>query len=162
MTTSLPAPDDGFGLLPGEFHQLMSDTGFTVQADQPIHVAQYLIAGEDLPAGQTGDSSMIYVMPVEQRRQEYTFTTGEGFSSNWVVVSMVDGTTTLLDGVELNTAGCEGPHVDGNLLGNDYVAWTCAVIDGVHTIDADADVAIYVYGYYSAGSYAYPGGAGLD
>ena len=162
VTTSLPSPDDTFTLGAGEFHQLIADTGFTVESTAAIHVAQYLVAGEDLPSGTTGDSSMIYVMPAEQRRPEYTFTTGEGFTTNYVVVSMIDGTHAELDGTELSAAGCVGPTSDGVLLGEAYVAWTCAIADGVHKVSADLDVAIYVYGYYSAGSYAYPGGAGVE
>ena len=121
-----------------------------------------MVAGGDVPSGTVGDSSMLIVPPVEQRLEEYTFTTGEGFSRNHVVVSLVDGTNAELDGASLVSAGCSGPAVEGTLFGDDYVAWTCDIADGVHKVTADSPIAIYVYGYYSAGSYAYPGGAALD
>jgi hypothetical protein len=162
VTTSLPGGDASFSLLPGEFRQMISQTGFIVEADNPVQVAQFLVAGGDVPSGTIGDSSMLIVPPVEQRLEEYTFTTGEGFSRNHVVVSLVDGTNAELDGVSLLSAGCAGPAAEGTLFGDDYVAWTCDIDDGVHQVTADAPIAIYVYGYYSAGSYAYPGGAALD
>jgi len=162
VTTSLPGSDASFSLAPAEFREVITAAGFIVEADNPVQIAQFLVAGGDVPSGSNGDSSMLVVPPVEQRLTEYTFTTGEGFSSNHVVVSMVDGTNAELDGTALAAAGCSGPAPEGTLFGDDYVAWTCDIADGVHAVTADEDIAIYVYGYYSAGSYAYPGGAGLN
>ncbi len=162
VTTSLAGNDASFSLASGEYYELMSTAGFVVEATAPVQIAQYLVAGEDLPSGTLGDSSMIVIPPVEQRQDEYVFTTGEGFSSNWVVLSALDGTEITLDGQSLATSGCTGPVTDGVLGSDTYVAWTCPIDDGVHTAEAAEDFALVVYGYYSAGSYAYPGGSGVE
>ena len=162
VVTSLPGDDASFSLAAGEFRELIAGSGFIVEATVPIQIAQYLVQGGDVPSGQYGDSSMLVVPPVEQRRDSYIFTTGVGFASNHVVVSMVDGTAAELDGTDLAAYGCSGPATEGTLGADLYVAWECDIADGVHTLDAADDVGIYVYGYYNAGSYAYPGGAGLE
>ena len=162
VTTSLPTPDDTFTLAPGEFREFYSQTGFVVESTAPVLLAQYLVAGGDLPAGLSGDSSLMYVPPVAQRLDSYIFTTGQGFSSNHVVISMVEGTVAAVDGTELSLAGCAGPMVDGVYDAQTYQSWTCDIADGAHSVSADAPVAIYVYGYYNAGSYAYAGGASLQ
>ena len=121
-------------------------------------------------AGSIGDASLLYVPPVEQRRSTYTLTTGQGFSENWIVVSMVQGGSAWIDGDEVGAPiGCAGPAVDGVLDGITYESWTCPVSDGSHTVwsaatkaAATEPIAVSVYGYYNAGSYAYAGGAGLE
>ncbi len=167
VETSLPAPNDSFTLDSGEFHEFAANRGFTVEGSGPLHVAQFLVQGTE--AGSIGDSSLLYVPSVEQRQASYTFTTGEGFSENWVVISGVEGTAPQLDGADMGTSGCSGPVTDGVHGAETYVSWTCPVADGAHRVWTGAEfnaegppVAIFVYGYYNAGSYAYPGGSGLD
>jgi hypothetical protein len=168
VTTTLPGADASFTLGAGEFREFSARTGFVVESSGPLHVAQFLVQGTE--AGAIGDSALLYVLPVQQRRASYTLTTGEGFSENWIVISGVEGTAPRLDGRDMAAAGCSGPVTDGVHDGSTYVAWTCPVADGVHQVFTGADVgdedglpiAVYVYGYYSAGSYAYPGGASLD
>jgi len=50
-------------------------------------------------------------------------------------------------------------YLAGTLNSKTYNALRCPVADGPHTITASEPVGISVYGYYSVGSYGYPGGA---
>ena len=108
--------------------------------------------------------------PADQRRGRYTFTTGEGFSSNWAVISYPLGTIASIDGALLTdpASGCGPEVVDGVLAAVTYVSRTCAIADGVHSAysgtvpeESGDPIGVLVYGYYQAGSYAYPAGAGL-
>jgi hypothetical protein len=170
VTTNLGGADASFSLAAGEFREFFANTGFVLQASAPVHVAQFLVKGSDVPSGNYGDNSLLYVPPVDQRRGTYTFTTGEGFSRNAVVISMVEGTVLTVDGLDstLPASGCGAPQEDGELNGQTYVSVTCDIDDGVHQVHSGAvadeagdPLGVYVYGYYNAGSYAYPAGAGL-
>lgn len=113
--------------------QFEADFGFTVEGDVPLHVAQFLIVG----------------------------TQAGGFSENWVVLGMPEGTSAWVDGASVDSsAGCDGPTTDGLLDGITDISWTCPISDGVHHVasaarvaDATAPIAATVYGYYNAGSY---------
>ncbi len=168
VTTSLGGDDASFTLDSGEFHELFTTRGFVVEGSGPLHVGQFLVQGTE--AGSIGDTSLLYVPAVEQRQAAYTLTTGEGFSENWIVISAVEGTEPKVDGQDMAAASCDGPVTDGVYEGQTYVSWTCPVSDGAHDVYSGTSVtdlegppiATFVYGYYSAGSYAYPGGSGLD
>ena len=160
VTTNLPGDDGFFNLQAKEYREIRTNTGFIVDSSQPLHVAQFLVRGSD--AGYIGDNSLLYVPPVEQRRDSYIFTTGQGFSEHWAVVSMEDGTSASIDGVPVDASSCSGPATDGVLNTITYVTWTCEISEAVHGLQADADVGLLVYGYYNAGSYSYPAGAGLE
>jgi len=160
VTTNLSSPDNSFSLNSGEFYEFRTNTGFTVDSSAPVHVAQFLVQGTD--AGDIGDNSLLYVPPVEQRQDEYVFTTGQGFSEHWAVVSMPQGTTASIDGTTIDNTWCDGPNAEGTLNTLVYEAYTCPITETAHTLVADDVVGLAVYGYYSAGSYAYPGGAGLE
>ena len=167
VQTSLPTPgDDNFVLMAGQYKEFFVNHGFTVEADGPIHVAQFLVVGTE--GCYVGDSALLYVPALEQRRPLYIFTTGQGFSENWAVLSVPQGVTALLDGMPVATPMCSGPHPEGTIDGVVYEGWTCPIEDGVHMAHSGDDpdtatenIAVYVYGYYSAGSYAYPAGADL-
>ena len=172
VTTSLSGADSSFSLDSGEFREIWAREGFVVEASDRVHVAQFLVVGLDVhsPIAGRGDSSLLYIPPLTQRREDYIFTTGEGFQSNWVVVSMPQGVSASLDGSELSTlAGCSGPVPECTLAGVSYEAWTCSISDGVHRVWSGAgsepaadNIGVLVYGYYAAGSYSYPAGAGLE
>jgi hypothetical protein len=169
VTTNLPSPDDQFTLAAGKYREFFANTGFVVDSDGPLHVAQFITAGTDIanPVGGAGDPSLLFFPSVEQRRGLYVFTTGEGFDSNWAVVSMAENTPVKIDGKDL-LGECEGPLFDGTLDGIAYESWTCEISDGVHVVHsgdspdtADYPIAVSVYGYYYAGSYAYTAGSDL-
>ncbi len=171
VVTNLPGADGAFSLAAGEYHELWSTSGFTVEATGPLHVAQFLAVGTDAGnayQGANGDSALLYVPALEQRRPVYLFTTGEDFAVNWAVISKPQGVPAMLDGVPVDVPMCNGPLLDGNIDGVIYETWTCEIADGVHQVHsgdspetAVDDIAVYVYGYYNAGSYAYPAGADL-
>ncbi|MCK9462773.1 MAG: IgGFc-binding protein [Proteobacteria bacterium] len=171
VTTSLPSPNDSFTLGAGEYRELFTNTGFTVEASEGyLHVAQFLVAGGDVPNpfGPAGDSSLMYIPAVDQRRGLYVFTTGEGFAYNAVVVSKPQGAVaTIDDGLDVDST-CVGPRVDGEIDGITYEAWECEVDDGAHIVysgddpeDATIPIAVYFYSYYNAGSISYPAGSDL-
>jgi hypothetical protein len=119
------------------------------------------------PIGPAGDSSLMYVPAVGQRRGLYVFTTGVGFSYNAAVISKPQDAQAMIDGVDVDSS-CVGPRIDGELDGIVYEAWECEVADGAHMVysgatpdDASIPIAVYFYSYYNAGSIAYPAGSDL-
>ncbi len=168
VTTSLPVPNDSFVLGAGEYREIFSTTGFVVDSSGPLHVAQFLVVGSEVSPS-IGDSSLLYVPAVDQRRGLFIFTTGKGFASNWAVISMPEGVGVTIDNTDVKTnSNCNGPRIDGDLEGTTYEEWTCKIQDGVHTVHSGSTpektgepIGVYVYGYYNAGSYAYPAGSDL-
>jgi IgGFc binding protein len=168
VTTNLMGANSAFSLDRGQYHEFFSRTGFTVDSTGPLHVAQILVAAGDTTA-YIGDSALLYIPAIEQRRGLYIFTTGKGFSRNHAVISMEEGVDAMIDGVDVKTSpDCHGPLIDGLLNGTNYEAWTCDFKDGVHTVhsgnapeNAKDPLGVYSYGYYNAGSYAYPAGSDL-
>jgi hypothetical protein len=167
VTTNLSPPNDSFTLAAGEYHDFFVNTGFTVETtDGYLHVAQYLVDAGNTTAG-IGDTALLYVPAVEQRRGVYVFTTGVDFSSNYAVISAPENTPMKIDDLDVTT-NCAGPNVDGEIEGVTYESWTCEIEDGIHTVhsgdnqdEADYPIGVLVYGYYYAGSYAYPAGSDL-
>jgi hypothetical protein len=159
VTTSLP--DVGsFDLGENEWYDFKARTGFVLDASQPVQVVQILTTQQQTEDF-IGDASMIPFPAVEQRRPFYVFTTGEGFSENWAVVSMPEGVDALIDGADVAST-CGSPHTDGTLDGLTYASYYCEIEDGPHVVDGvDEPVGVTVYGYYSAGSYGYPAGSDL-
>jgi len=149
----------------GGHHDFFTDTGFILEADNPVQVIQLLVIGTE--AGVHGDSSMIPVPAVEEQRSLYVFTTGEGFRTNWAVITAEKGQTLRLDGNDV-TSNCGTPMDIGTLDGKNFEQWICEIEDGDHTV-ASADnpnaatdpIGVQVYGYYNAGSYGYPAGSDL-
>jgi len=167
VTTSLPSPNDTFTLAAGQYHDFFVNHGFTVETtDGYLHVAQFLVDAGNTQA-YIGDTALLYVPAVDQRRGIYVFTTGVGFAHNYAVVSMPEDTPAKIDGQDVNVV-CDGPNYDGEMESLPYESWTCEIEDGAHIVhsgaspdEADYPIGVLVYGYYSAGSYAYPAGSDL-
>lgn len=164
VTTSLPGDDGDFWLGQGEWREFSTQEGFTLHAEPPVHVVQFISSRDqcyDWRPGAGGDGDMMYVPPVEQRRTNYIFTTGVGFSENWAVVSMPEGASATIDGLDVATT-CAPTYLDGEIEGTTYRAYHCVIVDGRHEVIADTlPVGVIVYGYYNAGSYSYPAGSNL-
>ena len=54
-----------------------------------------------------------------------------------------------------------GAGTVGTVDGVEYESLTCPIADGTHRLRADRPVGIFVYGYDTAGSYAYFGGSNI-
>jgi hypothetical protein len=165
VTTTLTEPGlDAFTLNAGEWREFSAREGFILQsAPTPVIVAQYLTARDQVynwRASAGGDPDMVYIPPVEQRRETYVFGTGVGFSETWAVISMPDGTTATIDGADVATT-CTTVYTDGEYGGLTYRAYHCPITEDRHEVQSlgPEPVGVMVFGYYNAGSYQYPAGS---
>ncbi len=156
ITTNLPAPFDSFTLQPGEVRTTWTQSDVVVDADKPVMVGQLLISQGYISGALTGDPALTVFPPVEQYRSEYVILTPGSWDTNWVVISAHVGAEVLLDGTA--TSGCTVTAV-GDLEGKSYESRRCAVSEGVHGLTGKEAFGVVAYGYGSAGSYAFAGGA---
>jgi hypothetical protein len=187
IDTTLPSPDDEFRLDQGEDAILRADQDFELTADKAVSVLQALpsqgVTGipREYPGG---DPDLVVVPPIEQYRRDYVFLTPDKYAFDFVTIMAQTGTNILLDGDPLpahcTTSPADGlergpgdpepervihrcqlsfPRVtsgaDSRVLANDQH-------DGVHTLIADREIGIVVYGFDRFVSYAYVGGLNLD
>ncbi len=159
VTTTLPPPDDSFTLQPGEMRSANAYNDIAVTSSAPIMVAQILIS-QAYTSDFIGDPSLTIFPPVEQYRKNYTFLVpGDTWTKNYFVIATETGNTFKFDGASL-PSGCQtvtGPEIGGVK----YEALRCPLADGSHTVEGDKPFGITVYGYGSAGSYAFVGGADI-
>jgi len=161
ITTNLTDPSlRSFTLNEMEWKEFTSKTGFILEASKPVHVVQFLVS-QMQTENVIGDSSMVPFPSVEERRAYYVFTTGINFTQNYAVVSLPQGFDATIDGAQISSA-CGSPVTIGELDGYTYVAYTCEISEGAHVVDGGRQpVGVIVYGYYRAGSYAYPAGSDM-
>jgi hypothetical protein len=133
---------------------MMND--FVVRANQPILVAQFMPGeGQD---SDTGDPAMVFEVPTEQYRAQYTFLTPETFTHSFVNIVGPMGSPPTLDGAVVAVS----PRAIG---GSGRVVWSLEVMPGVHTLGLAGGSVAYglkVYGTATYTGYAYPGGLDLQ
>jgi len=152
-------------LLGASFVEFKANRAFTLTADQPISVAQFLTGQEATSSLATqGDPSMILLPPSEQWRSRYTVLASTGLQDNFL-------------GLAIDSARVSAVLVDGVLVGGfmpigsstfKYVNHT--VTAGTHTIQVNAlpgqttvpGAGVTIYGYDSYVSYGYTGGLDLS
>jgi hypothetical protein len=130
-----------------------------VKSKKPFQIATYMVGQSALPGGGIlGDPSMSLAIPVEQFRTNYLFTASTSYALNFASVIALQGTTVrvddrLIESEEFTPVG-----------GSDYGVAQVVLDDrtSVHTLEADEEVGLTVYGYGLYTSYMYPGGADLD
>ncbi len=159
VTTTLPAPFDSFALAPGEVKTTWTQTDVVVTATKPVMVGQILISQEYVDGPYLGDPALTVFPPVEQYRTEYLFLTPSSWNQNWVVISAEVGSTITIDGAA--PAGCIVESA-GTIEGVAYEARRCRVSEGAHRLSGDLPFGITAYGYGTAGSYAFAGGADVE
>jgi len=155
----------------GEYVEFMPTPGthFEINATGPIMVGKFMVGQnywtESYDA--MGDPAFGLVVPVEQYRSEYSFSTPPSITVNYVnVIAEIPADTMdyiMLDGVAI-TAQQFSP------IGS--TGWGVAQLDvtnsgsgGSHTIVApntNIKFGIEVYGFVSYTSYLYPGGLDLE
>lgn len=167
----------------GQWIEIKSKQHFTIDATEPVMVAQLLASSFEVasstfpqlcsgsgqsncPGGHTcvsgscepiGDPAMILAAPVQQFRKEYTFLAPNKYLQDYANVIAPTGVDVLLDDTsilsKLKPVGATG--------------WSVAqlpIADGVHTIRSadESAIGIIVYGYDDDVSYGYTGGMSLE
>jgi len=156
LTTTLPPPLDNFTIQPGEVVDTWADKDITVVATAPVLIGQLLISQQYVDGAYKGDPALTVFPPVEQYRTEYVFLTPGSWIENWVVIAAEIGSQITIDGSIPNNCVVSTAIV---LEGTNYEARRCPLTEGVHQLSGDAPFGITAYGYGSAGSYAFSGGA---
>lgn len=159
VKTNLPAPFDNFTLAPGEVRTTWTQGDVIVEADEPVMVGQILVSNGYVDGPAIGDPALTVFPPVDQYRSDYLIVTPASWTENYVVAAAPTGTQLSIDGqpaqpCTVNTIG---------LLGStEYQSLRCPLQVGVHRLSADRPFGIIAYGYGSAGSYAFAGGANVE
>ena len=152
----------------GEWYEFGSKDDFEILSDKPIMVGQFL-ASEHAPNpnlrnylepgdAATGDPAFILAVPVEQFRENFVFLAPDKYAYDYVTIVAPVGTTIYFDDLPIESFS------DWVFLSEPPV-WQIMrfqIADGAHFIQADAPVAVTVYGYDQYVSYGYPGGLNLD
>ncbi len=159
-TVITTAPGVGtFTLNKGKQRTFPATAAFTLSADRPIMVAQYLVSQHFIPDGFIGDPSMLILPTAEQYRKDYVFLVPGTFRDNYAVLSKPIDAAVVIDGTPLGMrANCKTAPI-GTVAGTVYEQVTCTLGDGQHTLSSDKPVGLSVYGYYNVGSYAFVGGS---
>jgi hypothetical protein len=164
--TSLPA--NNCRLAGGAYIEFKSLVPFTLVADQPIAIAQFL-PGQGTVTGlatdpQQGDPSMILLPPVEQWRSKYTVLASTGLKDNYLALS--------IDTMKVASVEVDGVAVTGfqTIAGTTFQMKNHPVGTGTHTIvvtakpgvTTTAGTGVTIYGYDAQVSYGYTGGLDLQ
>jgi IgGFc binding protein len=130
-----------------------------ISGTKPIVVASYMTGQASLSASAiVGDPSLSLAVPVRQWRSDYLFTAPTTYIVNIADVVAKDGATVRIDG-RLIEASAFSPVGDSGFS----VAHVELSHDkAVHTLSADNETGLTVYGYGLFTSYMYPGGADLE
>jgi hypothetical protein len=156
VTTNLPPPFNSFTLQPGEIKDTWTQGHVVVDATAPVLIGQILISQGYVSGALTGDPSLTVFPPADQFRTEYVIPVPPSWSSNHVVIAARPSTQITLNGNPLG--GCKIEPI-GDLDGVTYEGRTCPLSTGAYYLSGNEPFGIAVYGYGSAGSYAYVGGA---
>lgn len=156
VETNLPAPYNKFTIEPGQVVDTWTQTDILVKASEPVMVGQILVSQGWLENALTGDPSLTIFPALEQFRNAYVILTPPSWDTNYIVISTPEGNPITIDGA--STDSCQTTFI-GALGGVNYESRRCAVGEGVHRLAGDKPYGIAAYGYGSAGSYAFIGGA---
>jgi len=131
-----------------------------IESDKPILIATYMVGqqAQPFPMSTVGDPSLSTAVPVEQYRESYLFTAPITYSVNLVTVVAKRGASVRVDGRVI-------PAADFVPVGVGEYGVANVPLDNktaVHSVTADQEVGLTVYGYGQFTSYMYPGGADLE
>jgi hypothetical protein len=138
-----------------QFIEFQTTSDFVVTGSQPILVVQFMLGeGQDTDEG---DPAMVYEVPIEQYRTQYTFLTPVSFTHSFVNIVGPTGVPPTLDGTVVSAM----PRTIGS---SGLAVWAVEVMPGVHTLGVSGSSMPYgvkVYGTALFTGYAYPGGLDL-
>ncbi len=156
VTTTLPAPFDSFMLQPGEVRTTWTQDNVVVTSDKPVIVGQILVSSGYVDGPAIGDPSLTVFPPVDQYRSDYIVLMPAGWTQSWGVFVAEQGASVTVDGSA--PTGCITEPA-GEIAGVRYESRRCPLAEGAHRLGGDRAFGVVVYGYGSAGSYAFVGGA---
>jgi len=107
--TNLPPPHDQLSISPRTIAQLRVNRDFTIQANEPVVVGQFVAGQDETGISRTlpgGDPSFILLPPVEQFRKDYLFLTPNKYAFDFVLVAAPRTAKVTLDGRVLKD-GCD-------------------------------------------------------
>jgi hypothetical protein len=139
----------------GQFLEFESNRDFEVRGTQPFLVAQYMEGQNTTPGATVGDPAFVLEVPTPQYRTDYNFVVPATYTSSFINVVGVTGSTIRLDGTTLTAAPVA-------IAGTTWSVWRQAVSAGSHTIDTTGSpFGLKVVGVAPYTSYTYPGGLDL-
>ena len=156
VITTLPEPFDSFTLMPGEVRTTWTQDNVVVSSDRPVIVGQILVSNQYLGGRHFGDPSLTVFPPVDQFRADYIILTPGSWDESWAAFVAEPGAQVTVDGAA--PTGCVVEPA-GELSGVRYESRRCPLTEGVHRLGGDRPFGVVVYGYGTAGSYAFVGGA---
>ena len=152
----------------GEWTEFYFKDSYHIKSDKPVMIAHFLTGADMISSecynGTTeyhqancpGDPALTLIPSSEQFRKDYIFLTPGSYKSNYATVVLKNGTKAVLNEKELTSlteitgTGFSYKIVD---LGSDFAR---------HSLLCDEPCGLYVYGWESDVSYAYPGGLNLE
>jgi hypothetical protein len=180
-----------FTLAQGQSRFLRATTHYELEASAPVYVASFMASqlNTGIPLQYPGgDPSFVPMPPVEQWRARYVFLTPDKYAFDFVSIVAPIGATVTLDGSPVPDRDCVTEPSDGCVATRDracpaprYTVHTCQLSfplvdndrpypdnvrpgrqrDGVHVVDADRPVGVWVSGFDLRVSYGYPAGTQL-
>lgn len=163
--TSSPAKTD---LNAGEWTEFYFKDSYTIKSDKPVMLAQFLTGADMISeecatsdyeyhkANCPGDPALMLIPSSEQFRKDYVFLTPGSYKSNYATIVFKTETNAKINGKDLdNITDISGSGYSYSIvdLGSEFSR---------HTLVCDEPCGLYVYGWESDVSYAYPGGLNLE
>lgn len=155
-------------LAAGEVWEFSSTESFTLEASEPILVAQFMASsaqtsppgpfGVSQPCDHTyngtcqGDPSMVLPAPTEQWLDDLEFLVPDTYAHQFINIAFSEGTQMRLDGQDVNT-NAAAPVGSGQ-----WRHLTLPATGGPHKLEASQPVGVVIYGFDHNISYAYSAG----
>lgn len=153
-------------ITPGNYYKFSSNTAEYIQADQPIHLAQFMSGSASCNPGTYGDPEMVYLSPISQGTKQALFYRNDvqAINSNYLtlILPTVGLTSLTIDGqghlVSPNTVTTPHPQLAGYTIVNK--SWTAGKAQCF--VQCDTTFTGITYGLGSAESYGYNIGSRLN
>ncbi|HYF03666.1 MAG TPA: IgGFc-binding protein, partial [Patescibacteria group bacterium] len=156
----------------GQFYDTRLEKSEWITATGPILVAQFKKSSNEVTGdGRTGDPFMIINSPTEQYLKRFHCFNVKAWQRDFQTPTPVYDNEQYLT-IIVPTDSVATVWLDGNLLSPSLFkklsitsySYTDSlkVSTGVHTVESNAKMGVYVYGYGEANSYGYIGGMGYD
>jgi hypothetical protein len=149
----------------GQWFEFGADGDFSLVADKPVLLGQFL-AAQDAPnpgrqpgdAG-IGDPSFMLTVPTGQLRSDYAFLAPDKYAEDYISVALPEGEVALLDGQDMT----DFPGILLAAIGQSHwMSLRVPVADGYHQLQCSKPCGVMVHGYDRYVSYGYPGGMDLN